>query len=44
LGAAILNAFEQHAWVVRQLDSRGMDVTSKGKKALATIFKFRWGN
>src|SRR5471032_2079052 len=37
LGAAILNAFEQHAWVVRQLDSRGMDVTSKGKKALATI-------
>ncbi len=44
LGAAILNVFEQHAWVVRHLDSRGMDVTSKGKKALAIIFNIKSGN
>ncbi|MEA9392891.1 metalloregulator ArsR/SmtB family transcription factor [Acerihabitans sp. TG2] len=37
LGAAILNAFEQHAWVTRHLDSRGMNMTPKGKNALAAI-------
>lgn len=41
LGAAILKAFEQHAWVVRHLDSRGMNVTPKGKKALAAILTKR---
>lgn len=38
LGAMLLLAFERQGWVVRQLDSRALQLTSLGKKALLAHF------
>jgi DNA-binding transcriptional ArsR family regulator len=38
LGAAILSAFESQRWVVRQPDSRELELTAKGRKALGEHF------
>jgi DNA-binding transcriptional ArsR family regulator len=38
LGAAILAAFEKRGWVQRQLDSRELQLTAAGRKALSAHF------
>lgn len=38
LGAAILELMLKRGWVTRQLDSRALNVTSKGRDALAKVF------
>jgi len=38
LGAALLTAFEKRGWLQRQLDSRALQLTPAGKKALITYF------
>ncbi|WP_337263906.1 MULTISPECIES: ArsR/SmtB family transcription factor [unclassified Serratia (in: enterobacteria)] len=38
LGAALLAAFEKRGWVQRQLDSRALQLTAAGKKALNAHF------
>ncbi|AHG21796.1 ArsR family transcriptional regulator [Chania multitudinisentens RB-25] len=38
LGAALLAAFEKRGWLQRQLDSRALQLTAAGKKALNTHF------
>lgn len=39
LGAALLNAFIKRGWMLRQLDSRELQLTDAGKKALAAHFE-----
>ncbi|BBF84967.1 transcriptional regulator, ArsR family [Aquitalea magnusonii] len=38
LGAVLLQAFEKQRWVVRQLDSRALQLTASGKRALQAHF------
>jgi hypothetical protein len=38
LGAALLAAFIQRGWILRRLDSRELQLTPAGKKALAAHF------
>ncbi|MFZ1873060.1 MAG: helix-turn-helix transcriptional regulator [Chania sp.] len=38
LGAALLAAFERRGWIQRQLDSRALQLTAAGKKALIAHF------
>lgn len=38
LGAMLLIAFERQGWIVRQLDSRALQLTGTGRKALQTHF------
>lgn len=38
LGAMLLIGFEKQGWIVRQLDSRALQLTTTGKKALLTHF------
>lgn len=39
LGAMLLTGFERQGWVMRQLDSRALQLTASGKKALRTHFE-----
>ena len=38
LGAALLDLMLKRGWVTRQLDSRALNVTAKGRAALAKAF------
>lgn len=38
LGAALLHAFERQNWVIRQLDSRELQLTPAGRRALTRFF------